>query len=158
MLVDNLLREADSAANPLEAQALLQRAELTMLDAQRWSDLNRSAYYLGQIYRQMALLESTPHSSRYAVKAVDAFAQARRVEPLWESVWRESALVDLLVQDSPVAATAKLAQAKTLGQSAVSVSGGALRRKSLADTPAQSGQPLHQRGSRVFRCRAPAVC
>lgn len=118
MLVDNLLREADAAANPQEARALLQRAELTMLDGQRWSDLNRSAYYLGQIYRQLALLESTPHSSRYAVKAADAFAQARRVEPLWESVWRESALVDLLVQDSPVAATAKLAQAKTLGQSA----------------------------------------
>lgn len=118
MLVDNLLRDADAAANPQEARALLQRAELIMLDAQRWSGLNRSSYYLGQIYRQMALQETTPTASPEAVKAADVFAQARRVEPLWESVWRESALVDLLVQGSTMAATAKLAKAKTLGQSA----------------------------------------
>lgn len=116
LLVDNWLREAEDSSDAQAASALLRRAEQVMLDARRWTALDRSSYYLGLIYRQLALLDAAPAASPYATKADAALVQARIFEPLWEPAWRESALVEQRVLGNPLAATAKFAKARQLGK------------------------------------------
>jgi len=97
LLVENLLLEAEAAPNSAEAKVAWQQAERVMIGARDYSDLNRSALYLGRIYTGWALAEEGLARAALAQKAELALNQARVFDPMFEPVLREQSLLHRLV-------------------------------------------------------------
>jgi tetratricopeptide (TPR) repeat protein len=114
MLSESLITDSEVLNDDASARRLLAEAESVLKNGRQHPPVNRTAYYLGRVYMHWALRETGETRAKLADQASKAFDQARDFEPYAESVWCESGIAQLLLQQDTAAARSKLDRAREL--------------------------------------------